>query len=50
MLQQQVTAIADTQHTSDDKYSRAKQDNAALTARQVFGSLTNQSSIDVENI
>ena len=33
ILQQQITALADTQFSSDDRYSRSKQENAALTAR-----------------
>jgi len=32
-LQQQMTAIADTQFSSDDRYCRSRQENAALTAR-----------------
>jgi hypothetical protein len=35
ILQQQITALADTQFSSDDRYSRSKQENAALTARYV---------------
>ncbi|XP_059476396.1 rab11 family-interacting protein 4 isoform X1 [Neocloeon triangulifer] len=33
MLQQQVTALADTQNTSDDRYGRARHENALLQAR-----------------
>ncbi|XP_073946991.1 rab11 family-interacting protein nuf [Choristoneura fumiferana] len=33
LLQQQVTSLADTQSTADDRYSRAKADNAVLQAR-----------------
>lgn len=33
ILQQQISALADTQFSSDDRYSRSKQENAALTAR-----------------
>jgi len=33
ILQQQMTAIADTQFSSDDRYCRSRQENAALTAR-----------------
>lgn len=33
LLQQQVTSLADTQSTSDDRYARAKADNAVLQAR-----------------
>lgn len=33
ILQQQITVLADTQFSSDDRYSRSKQENAALTAR-----------------
>lgn len=33
LLQQQVTTLADTQSTSDDRYARAKADNAVLQAR-----------------
>jgi len=32
-LQQQISALADTQFSSDDRYSRTKQENAALNAR-----------------
>ncbi|CAG4947029.1 unnamed protein product [Parnassius apollo] len=33
LLQQQVTSLADTQSTADDRYARAKADNAVLQAR-----------------
>ncbi|XP_022113495.1 rab11 family-interacting protein 4 isoform X2 [Pieris rapae] len=33
LLQQQVTSLADTQSTSDERYARAKADNAVLQAR-----------------
>ncbi|XP_013190719.1 rab11 family-interacting protein 4 isoform X2 [Amyelois transitella] len=33
MLQQQVTSLADTQSTADERYARAKADNAVLQAR-----------------
>lgn len=33
ILQQQMTAITDTQFSSDDRYCRSRQENAALTAR-----------------
>ncbi|XP_063215900.1 rab11 family-interacting protein 4A isoform X2 [Bacillus rossius redtenbacheri] len=33
MLQQQVSALADNQSSTDDRYTRAKQDSAALQAR-----------------
>ncbi|CAH0729923.1 unnamed protein product, partial [Brenthis ino] len=33
LLQQQVTSLADTQSTADERYARAKADNAVLQAR-----------------
>ncbi|XP_045766710.1 rab11 family-interacting protein 4A isoform X1 [Maniola jurtina] len=33
LLQQQVTSLADTQSTADERYARAKSDNAVLQAR-----------------
>lgn len=33
LLQQQVTSLADTQSTVDDRYTRAKSENAVLQAR-----------------
>ncbi|XP_072947472.1 rab11 family-interacting protein 4B isoform X2 [Epargyreus clarus] len=33
LLQQQVTSLADTQSTADERYTRAKADNAVLQAR-----------------
>jgi len=33
MLQQQVSALADTQNSSDDRYGRARHENALLQAR-----------------
>ena len=33
MLQQQVSVLADNQNNTDDRYTRAKQDSAALQAR-----------------
>ncbi|XP_026316910.1 rab11 family-interacting protein 4A isoform X3 [Hyposmocoma kahamanoa] len=33
LLQQQVTSLADTQSTADDRYARAKAENAVLQAR-----------------
>lgn len=33
VLQQQVSALANNQNTTDDRYGRLKQDNAALTAK-----------------
>lgn len=33
MLQQQVCVLADNQNNTDDRYTRAKQDSAALQAR-----------------
>jgi hypothetical protein len=33
MLQQQVSVLADNQSSTDDRYTRAKQDSAALQAR-----------------
>ncbi|XP_077285871.1 rab11 family-interacting protein 3-like isoform X2 [Arctopsyche grandis] len=36
LLQQQVTSLADTQSTTDDRYTRAKSENAVLQARVLF--------------
>lgn len=36
MLQQQVTALADTQHSTDDRFGRSRQENAVLQARLVL--------------
>lgn len=33
LLQQQVTTLADTQSSADERYARAKADNAVLQAR-----------------
>lgn len=33
LLQQQVTTLADTQSTADERYARAKAENAVLQAR-----------------
>lgn len=33
MLQQQMSVLADNQNNTDDRYTRAKQDSAALQAR-----------------
>lgn len=35
MLQQQMNVLADNQSHSDERYTRAKQENAALQARSV---------------
>lgn len=33
MLQQQMSVLADNQNHTDERYTRAKQDNATLQAR-----------------
>ena len=62
MLQQQMNVLADNQNHSDERYTRAKQENAALQARLVMAfhkmtrvSCANQSNsgkdrIAIENI
>lgn len=36
MLQQQMNVLADNQTHSDERYTRAKQENATLQARYVY--------------
>jgi len=36
MLQQQVGALADSQNSTDERYAKARQDNAALQARALM--------------
>lgn len=36
MLQQQMNVLADNQSHSDERYTRAKQENAALQTRLIF--------------